>query len=155
MSEEHRKVITANRKAFHDYHILERLEAGLVLTGTEIKSVRSGRVNIREAFAKFQDGELWLNNCHIAKYESGGYANHDPLRKRKLLLHRDELLNLKLKLDRKGLTLVLLLLYIKGHVAKVELALAQGKKQYDKRQAIMQQDMDREAQRADRQSQKS
>ena len=155
MSEEHRKVITANRKAFHDYHILERLEAGLVLTGTEIKSVRAGRVNIREAFAKFQDGELWLNNCHIAKYEAGGYANHDPLRKRKLLLHRDELLNLKLKLDRKGLTLVLLLLYIKGHVAKVELALAQGKKQYDKRQAIMQQDMDREAQRADRQSQKS
>jgi len=154
MAEERRKVITANRKAFHDYHILERLEAGLVLTGTEIKSVRAGRVNIREAFAKFEDGELWLHNCHIAKYESGGYVNHDPLRSRKLLLHRDELLNLKLKLDRKGLTLVLLLLYIKDHVAKVELALAQGKKQYDKRQAIIQRDMDREAQRAVRQSMK-
>lgn len=154
MSDEQRKVITVNRKAFHDYHILERLEAGLALTGTEIKSVRSGRVNIREAFAKFEDGELWLQNCHIAKYESGGYVNHEPLRKRKLLLHKDQLLNLKLKLERKGLTLVLLQLYIRGHVAKAELALAQGKKQYDKRQAIIQRDMDREAQRAVRQSMK-
>ena len=155
MSEEHRKVITANRKAFHDYHILERLEAGLVLTGTEIKSVRAGLANIREAFAKFENGELWLHNCHISKYESGGYVNHDPLRKRKLLLHRDEQLNLKLRMDRKGLTMVLLLLYIKGHVAKVELALAQGKKQYDKRQTIIARDMDREAQRSVRQSMKS
>ncbi len=143
-----RKIVAGNRKAYHDYHILEHFEAGIALTGTEIKSVRSGHANIREAYAKFEGKELWLYNSNIAKYLSGSYYNHDPLRRRKLLMHKSQLLNLRMQLERKGLTLIPLNLYIRDHHAKVELALAQGKKQYDKRQAIIQRDMDREAQRA-------
>ena len=142
------KTLTVNRKAFYDYHILERVEAGLVLKGTEIKSIRAGRANIREAYARPQDGELWLMNAHIAPYEAGGIFNHDPTRPRKLLLHKDQAMDLIGSVSQKGLTIVVLRLYIKKHVAKVELGLARGKRQYDKRRAIIDRDKDREARRA-------
>ncbi len=140
--------IATNRKAYHDYHILESVEAGLVLTGTEIKSVRAGRANIREAFAKPVNAELWLHGAHIAPYSSGGIYNHDPGRPRKLLLHKEQLAGLIGSVTQKGLTIVPLSLYIKGRVAKVELALAKGKRQYDKRQVLIERDMEREARRA-------
>ena len=142
------KTITVNRRAFYDYHVLERIEAGLVLKGTEIKSIRSGSVNIREAYVKPQGGELWLLNAHIAPYREGGIFNHDPTRPRKLLLHKEQVADLIGTVSRKGLTIVALRLYIKNHVAKVELGLVRGKRQYDKRRAIIDRDKDREAQRA-------
>jgi SsrA-binding protein len=142
------KEITVNRRAFHDYHILERLEAGLVLTGTEIKSIRQGQVNIRHAYAKVEDGELWLMGAHIAHYPAGGVHNHEPTRTRKLLVHQDEISRLQGQLAQKGLTLVPLRLYIKNHKAKVELGLARGKRVYDKRQAIRRREAEREARRA-------
>ncbi|MFA5629299.1 MAG: SsrA-binding protein SmpB [Dehalococcoidales bacterium] len=141
------KTIATNRKAYHDYNILEKFEAGIVLTGTEIKSIRSGRVNLGQAFVKPERGEIWLINAHIARYESGSYMSHEPTRTRKLLLHRKEIRNLIAKTSEKGSTLVPLSLYIKGHVAKVQIALAKGKKQYDKRQAIIQRDAEREMDR--------
>ena len=142
------KVITVNRRARHDYDLLERIEAGLVLTGTEIKSIRAGHVDIRQAYAKPQDNGLWLYNCHIAQYDAGNIYNHQPTRPRKLLLHKDQLREFIDQLTRKGLTAVPLQLYIKNHVAKVELGLARGRRQYDKKQAIIERDKDREAQRA-------
>jgi len=142
------KTIAVNRKAFHDYHVLERVEAGLVLKGTEIKSIRAGQVNIREAYARPQDGELWLVNAHIAPYQAGNIFNHDPTRPRKLLLHRDQVADLIGSVTRKGLTIIPLRLYIKNHVAKVELGLGRGKRQYDKRRAIIDRDRDMEARRA-------
>ena len=142
------KTVTVNRRARYDYHILERIEAGLVLKGTEIKSIRAGNVNIREAYAKSQDGELWLFNAHIAPYHAGGIYNHDPIRPRKLLLHKDQLANLIGTAAQKGLTIIVLELHIKHHVAKVDLGLARGKRQYDKRRAIIDRDRDREARRA-------
>ena len=148
------KVITVNRKAFHDYHILERIEAGLVLTGTEIKSIRAGRVNLRSSYARAEGGELWLVGAHIAHYPGGGIYNHEPGRARKLLLHLDEIMRLQGQLSQKGLTLVPLRLYIKNHRAKVELGLARGKRLYDKRQAIIRRETEREAQRAVRRRQK-
>lgn len=141
------KTIASNRKAYHDYHILDKYEAGLVLTGTEIKSIRSGRVNLGQAFVKPEGGEIWLINAHIARYEAGSYMSHEPTRTRKLLLNRKEIRTLISKTSEKGSTLVPLRLYIKGHVAKVEIALAKGKKQYDKRQTIMQRDAEREMDR--------
>ena len=143
-----KRAIAVNRKAFHDYHVLERAEAGLVLGGTEIKSIRVGRVNIRQAYVKPQDGELWLVNAHIAPYQEGGIYNHDPMRPRKLLLHRDQIRKLASEVGQKGLTIVPLNLYIKNHMAKLEIGLAQGKRQYDKRRAIIERDNDREARRA-------
>ena len=140
--------IAVNRKAYYDYEVLERVEAGLALKGTEIKSIRAGRVNIREAFAKPEGGELWLMNAHISPYFAGGPYNHDPIRPRKLLLHRDQISNLIGSVSQKGLTVVPLRLYIKNHVAKVELGLVRGKRQYDKRRAIIERDKDREARRA-------
>ena len=142
------KVITVNRKARHDYDILERIEAGLVLTGTEIKSIRAGHVDIREAYAKPRDSELWLYNCHIAHYDPGNIYNHQPTRPRKLLLHKDQLREFIGQLSRQGLAAVPLQLYIKNRVAKVELGLARGRRKYDKKQAIIERDKDREAQRA-------
>ena len=139
--------ITVNRKAYYDYDVLSRLEAGLVLTGTEIKSIRAGRVNIRAAYVKPQDGELWLINAHIAAYLAGGIFNHDPTRPRKLLLHKDQVAELIGTVAQRGLTIIALRLYIKRHVAKVELGLARGKRQYDKRRAIIDRDKDKEAQR--------
>ena len=144
------KTVASNRKAYYNYEVLERIEAGLVLTGTEIKSIREGKANIGEAYARAQDGELWLFNAHIAAYHSGGLYNHDPIRPRKLLLHKDQIADLIGTVARKGLTMVPLRLYIKRHVAKVELGLVRGKKQYDKRRTIIERDQDREARRAAR-----
>jgi len=142
------KVIGVNRKAYHDYHILETVEAGLVLAGTEIKSIRAGQVSLRDAYARHEDGEMWLHNSHIAGYKAAGYGQHDVDRPRKLLLHRKQIDALMGKLTQKSLTLVPLKLYIKRGTAKVELALAQGKRQYDKREAIAKRDSDREVERA-------
>jgi SsrA-binding protein len=142
------KMVTLNRKALHDYEILERVEAGLVLTGTEIKSIRAGRVDIREGYVKPQGKELWLINAHISTYPAGGIYNHEPTRPRKLLLHRDQMANLAAEAAQKGLTIVALKLYIRNHVAKVELGLARGKKLHDKRRAIIDRDREREARRA-------
>jgi SsrA-binding protein len=141
------KTIANNRKAYHDYHILEKFEAGIVLTGTEIKSIRAGRVNLGQAFVKPESGEIWLINAHIARYEAGSYMSHEPTRTRKLLLHKKQVLNLISKTNEKGSTLVPLSLYLKGHLVKVEIALAKGKKQYDKRDAILQRDAEREMDR--------
>ncbi len=142
------KTITVNRKAYHNYDILETVEAGIVLTGTEIKSIRAGRVNLREAYAHPDEGELWLFNAHIARYEAGSHYNHEPTRPRKLLLHRQQIDSLIGKITQKNLTLVPLRLYIKDGIAKVELGVARGKKLYDKRQAIARRDVEREVERA-------
>ena len=144
----HNPALASNRKAFHDYEVLERYEAGLVLTGTEIKSIRAGRADLRASYARPQDGELWLVNAYIAPYGPASMFNHDPRRPRKLLLHREEIDKLSSAVSEKGLTIVSLRLLIKNHVAKVELALARGKRQYDKRRAIISRELDMEARRA-------
>ena len=141
----HFKVITVNRRARYDYDILDTIEAGLVLTGTEIKAIRSGRVNIQRAFARAEGGELWLYEAHIAHYAQGNIYNHEPTRPRKLLLHRNEIGELVGTAAQKGLTLVPLRLYIKGHNAKIELGLAKGRALYDKRRATMDREQEREA----------
>jgi SsrA-binding protein len=138
------KTVATNRKAFHNYNIGEKYEAGIALTGSEIKSVRAGRVSLGDAYVRPEKGELWLVNAHIARYEASSYLGHDPLRPRKLLMHRKEILSLTGKLAEKGLTLVATRVYIKGNVAKVEIALAKGKRLYDKRAAIAKRESDRE-----------
>ena len=138
------RLIASNRQARHDYDVLESIEAGLVLTGTEIKSVRTGRVNLREAYARPERGEIWLWNMHIAPYAQGNQFNHDPLRKRKLLLHRAQISRLAGLIGEKGLTLVPLRLYITRDHAKVELAAVRGRKLYDKRAVIAKRDAERE-----------
>ena len=142
------KTVTVNRKAYHDYQILENMEAGIALKGTEIKSIRAGRVNIRDAYAKPDKGELWLFNAHIAAYQAGSHFNHDPNRPRKLLLHRRQIDYLSGMVNRKGLTVVPLKLYIKRGIAKLELGVARGKKMYDKRETIARRDTDREIERS-------
>ena len=139
------KTLAANRRARYTYEILDSVEAGLVLLGTEIKAMREGRANISEAFARPEDGELWLMNAHLAQYSAGGVHNHEPTRPRKLLLHKDQILRLSRQVAEKGLTLVPLRLYLKGHRAKVELGLAKGRKRYDKRQAIIERERENEA----------
>lgn len=141
------RVLASNRKAYHDYHIDEVHEAGLVLTGTEIKSVRAGRISLREGYAKIEDGEAWLVGVHIAPYEQGARENPDPLRRRKLLLHKDEIRKLIGKVQEKGYTLVPLRVYLKDRRAKVAVGLARGKKQYDKREAIAEREAAREIER--------
>jgi SsrA-binding protein len=141
------KTIATNRKARHDYFIEETYEAGIVLTGTEIKSVRNGQVNLRDSFAVIKEGEMWLMNAHISAYKQGAYANHEPRRQRKLLMHRREIERLAAKLDQKGLTLVPLRVYLKDNLAKVELGLARGKKQYDKRATLREKETRREIER--------
>jgi SsrA-binding protein len=141
-------VVTVNRKAYHDYHIQESFEAGLVLKGSEIKSIKAGKVNLSDAYAKPENGELWLYNSHIASYDAASYNTHEPVRPRKLLLHRKEIDILAGKVVQKGLTLVPLRLYIKHGIAKVELGVAKGKKAYDKREAIARRDAEREMDRA-------
>jgi SsrA-binding protein len=138
------KTVATNRKAFHNYHIGERIEAGIALTGSEIKSVRSGRVSLGDAYVRPQGGELWLLNAHIARYEASSYMSHEPTRPRKLLLHRKEIINFSSKVAEKGLTLVATRFYLKGSIAKVEIALAKGKKLYDKRESISRREVDRE-----------
>lgn len=142
------KVVTVNRQAYHDYFVDETYEAGIALKGTEIKSIRDGKVNLRGAFARVKNGEVWLEGSHIAAYEQGTYMNHDPLRNRKLLLHRREINHLVGKVQTRGLTLIPLKLYLKGDHAKVELGLCRGKKLYDKREAIAQREAQREIERA-------
>lgn len=129
-----------NRKAFHDYSILERLEAGLVLQGTEVKAIREGKINIKEAYCNFVDGELYLMQTHISDYSHSGYEHHDPVRPRKLLLNKKELTKLRKKRDEQNLTIVPLSLYWSGNHIKVEIGLAKGKKNYDKRQDIAKRD---------------
>lgn len=142
------RTIAVNRKAAHDYELLDRYEAGIVLTGTEIKSIREGRVNLREAYARIQHGEVFLLNCHIAQYQPGSYQNHEPTRPRKLLLHRNEILRLAQAVNQKGLTIVPTRMYYVRGRAKVELAVARGKKAYDKRAAIAGRDAQRQIARA-------
>lgn len=142
------KIVAINRKARHEYDVLETIEAGLVLTGSEIKSVRSGRVNLRGGYARFRDDELWLLDVHIAAYaEAGQHFGHEPTRPRKLLLHHRELRRLRGKLETSGLTLVPLRLYIKGRWAKVELGLCRGRKLHDRREAIARRETRREIER--------
>jgi SsrA-binding protein len=142
------RTVATNRKARHDYHIDDTFEAGIALTGTEIKSIRAGRVSLRDSYATVKEGELWLLNTHIAPYQHGTYANHEPRRPRKLLMHRREINRITGKLQEKGFTLVPLRLYLKNNLAKVELGLARGKKQYDKRAALRQRETRREIDRA-------
>lgn len=142
------KVVATNRKAYHDYHIEETYEAGLALTGTEIKSVRAGSVSLRDSYAQVRNGELWMLNVHIAPYEPASRQNADPYRDRKLLLHRGEIMRLMGKAQEKGLTMVPLRMYLKKNHAKVELALVRGKKLYDKREQIAKRESAREMERA-------
>ncbi len=142
------KTVVTNRKAYHNYHIQDSLEAGIVLTGTEIKSIRSGRVNLGDAYVRAENGELWLVNAHIARYEAASYLSHEPRRPRKLLLHRKQINSLTSKMLERGFTLIPLRLYIKDSSAKVEIALAKGKKLYDKRESIARREMEREVGRA-------
>ena len=141
------KVIATNRKAYHNYHIGESIEAGIALTGTEIKSIREARVNLGDSYVKPQSGELWLVNAHISRYDAGSYMSHEPTRSRKLLLHKKQIAELASQVAEKGFTLVPTRLYIKDGRAKVEVALAKGKKLYDKREAIARREVEREIER--------
>jgi SsrA-binding protein len=146
-SEPRTKLIVQNRKARHDYHIEETIEAGLALVGTEVKACREGRVTLTDAYATIGDGEAWLMQCHIGQYSHGNRANHDPLRPRKLLLHRDEIEKLAIKANQEGRTLIPLRLYFKHGLAKAEIAIARGKRRYDKRAAIAKRDAERHMRR--------
>ncbi|MFL6100350.1 MAG: SsrA-binding protein SmpB [Actinomycetales bacterium] len=143
-----RKVVASNRKARHDYHIDDVYEAGLVLTGTEVKSLRAGRASLVDGFATVSNGEAWLENVHIPEYTEGTWTNHEPRRRRKLLLHKDEIIKLADETREQGETLVPLALYFKDGKAKVEIAVARGKRSYDKRQALRERQDKREADRA-------
>lgn len=143
-----RKVIATNRKARHDYHIDDVYEAGIVLTGTEVKSLRAGRASLAEAFATVTDGEVWLEHVHIPEYTQGTWTNHETRRRRKLLLHRDEIEKIGAETRERGLTIIPLSLYFKDGRVKVEIGVARGKKNYDKRQALRERQDRREADRA-------
>ena len=140
--------IAENRKAYHDYHLLETFEAGVALLGTEVKAIREGRVNLRDSFARADDGEVYLYNVNISPYSHRGYADHEPLRKRKLLLHRDEIRKLIGKTVERGMTLVPVRMYFKNGRVKVAVSLARGKKEYDKRETIKRREVDRETRAA-------
>ena len=142
------RVIAENRKARHDYHILETIEAGIVLVGTEVKAMREGRVNLRDSYGKVENGEVYLYNVHISSYSHRGYADHDPLRRRKLLLHRAEIRKLVGKAVEKGMTLVPLRVYLKRGRVKVALSIARGKQAHDKRETIRRREVDRETRAA-------
>lgn len=146
--EQGRKLVAQNRKARHDYHVEETFEAGLVLTGTEVKSLRAGRASLVDGFADVKDGEVWLHNVHIPEYTQGTWNNHEPRRTRKLLLRKDQIKRLAGKTQEQGLTLVPLSLYFRDGYAKVEVALARGKRSYDKRHALAEKQAKREAERA-------
>jgi SsrA-binding protein len=140
--------IAENRKAFHDFHLLESFEAGVALLGTEVKAIREGRVNLRDSFARVEDGEVYLYNVNISPYSHRGYADHEPLRRRKLLLHRDEIRKLIGKTVEKGMTLVPTRMYFKKGRVKVAVSLAKGKKDYDKRETIKRREAERETRAA-------
>jgi SsrA-binding protein len=143
------KVVARNRKAYHDYSIEDTVEAGLVLIGSEIKSIRDGRVNLRDSYATIDDyGEVWLHNTHVAPYDPASRFGHEPRRTRKLLLHKRQIARLQTQVQAKGYTLIPLRMYIRDNLAKVELALARGKRQYDKRAAIAKRDDERRVRRA-------
>ena len=142
------KVIVTNRKAWHEYHILDKYEGGIVLHGSEVKAIREGKANIKEAYVRFIENELFVIGMHIGKYSNEGYSTHTPVRDRKLLLHKKELLNLRKMVDEKGKTLIPLSLYLKGGRVKVEFGLAQGKKMWDKRKTKMEKDVKRQVDRA-------
>jgi len=146
--EQGRKVIARNRRARHDYAIGDTFEAGLVLTGTEVKSLRAGRASLADGFAQISDGEVWLHNVHIPEYTQGTWTNHEPRRPRKVLLHRKEIDRFASKVAERGLTIVPLELYFKDGRVKVELALARGKRSYDKRHDLAERDAAREVERA-------
>ncbi|MGE4273086.1 MAG: SsrA-binding protein SmpB [Desulfitobacterium sp.] len=147
MASEGIKVISDNRKAYHDYFVEEKLEAGIILTGTEIKSIRNGRVNLKDSYARIENGEVWLHQMHISPYEQGNRFNHEPLRKRKLLLNHSEIIKLIGKVQQEGLTLIPTKIYLRHGLAKIELGVCRGKKNYDKRQAIAERDAKREIER--------
>ncbi|MDN4072172.1 MULTISPECIES: SsrA-binding protein SmpB [Fictibacillus] len=149
------KLVAQNKKARHDYHIEETFEAGIVLQGTEIKAIRAGRINLKDSFARVQNGELFLHNMHVSPYEQGNRYNHDPLRTRKLLLHRKEINRLLGSTKEQGYSIVPLKLYLKNGFAKVLIGLAKGKKNYDKRQDLKKKDAKREIERAFRDRQKA
>ncbi len=142
------KVVTNNRKAYHNFTVEDSLEAGLALTGTEIKSIRDGKVNLNDAYVKPEGGELWLLNAYIALYDPGSYMSHEPTRNRRLLMHRKQINLLTGRVQERGLTIVPLKIYLKDGLAKLEIALGKGKKLYDKREAIAERDSDREIDRA-------
>ena len=142
------KVIVTNRKAWHEYHILDKYEGGIVLYGSEVKAIREGKANIKEAYVRFIENELFVIGMHIGKYSNEGYSTHTPIRDRKLLLHKKELLSLRKMVDEKGKTLIPLSMYLKGGRVKVEFGLAQGKKMWDKRKTKMEKDVKRQVDRA-------
>ncbi|MFQ5776397.1 MAG: SsrA-binding protein SmpB [Terriglobia bacterium] len=141
-----RKIVAENRQVPYKYHVLERFEAGMVLTGTEVKALREGRANLRDAYALAKAGELWLLNCHISPYSHSGYVSHEPLRTRKLLMHREQIAKLRGRVEQKGLTLVPHRLYFKQGIAKCELALVRAKKVWDRREEIRRRTAEREIQ---------
>lgn len=143
-----RKIIANNKKAFHDYLIIEKFNAGIVLTGTEIKSIRKGAINIKDSFGKIEENEVWLYNAHINPYEQGNRFNHDPDRKRKLLLNKNEILKMLGKIKKEKYTIVPLNIYLENGWAKLEIALAKGKQLHDKRESIAKKTLDREIARS-------
>ena len=142
------KIVTQNRKAFHDYSIEETIEAGIILVGTEVKSLRDGKANLKDSYVIIKDGEVLLLNCHISPYTHGNIMNHDPLRTRKLLLHKKEIARIQGKALQKGYSLIPLKIYFKDSLAKVEIGLARGKKMYEKRESIKKREAEREIERA-------
>jgi len=142
------KIISENRKAYHDYHLLETFEAGIALLGTEVKAIREGRVNLRDSFGRVEDGEVWVHNVHISAYSHRGYADHDALRRRKLLLHKSEIRKLIGKTVERGMTLVPVRMYFKAGRVKVAISLAKGKKDYDVRETVKRRETDRETRAA-------
>ncbi len=142
------RTVATNREAWHNYHILETYEAGIQLTGTEVKSARAGRVNLKEAYVMVREGEAWLLNAHISQYSHGNRQNHDPIRDRRLLMHKREIIRLQSKIQEKGLTIVPTKFYFKGNLIKCEIGIAKGKKLYDKRAAEAKKTQEREARAA-------
>ncbi len=141
------KIISQNKKAFHDFHLFDKYEAGIVLTGTEVKSIKAGSVNLKESYVRFIGKELFLIGCHISEYKYGNLNNHDPIRERKLLMHKIELIRLLGKIKEKGYTIVPTKIYLIKGTIKLEIALAKGKKQYDKRESLKKKDAQREMER--------
>lgn len=144
------KIIVSNKKAFHDFHILEKIETGIVLTGSEVKSLREGKCNLKDSYARIREGETWLIGLNIGSYKNAGYSDHEPERSRKLLLHKDEITRIYRKVTEKGITLIPLKIYFKKGIAKVELGLAAGKREFDKRDTIARRDREREIKRLEK-----